>query len=92
MESAEAPTKVLHKNVGTSLEQLGHHKVSTLPPNEGSVIAEDLKGMVEDIGYNASSALEQAVSGGVTNVRTTAGHRGLSIARAKEVLKKKLWK
>ncbi len=90
MESAEAPTQVLHKNVGQSLDQLGHHKVSTVPPNEGPVLAEDLKDMVEDMGYNASSTLEQAVKGGVTNVRTTESKKPFLIARGKQFLREKI--
>lgn len=92
MESAEQPVKVLHENVGKSLKQLGHHTVSTIPPNEGPVLAKDLKGMVEDIGYGAQTALEQAVSGGVTHVRTTESKKPWLIAKGKQFLKEKLWK
>lgn len=92
MESAEQPANNLHKNVGKSLQQLGHHVVSTIPPNEGPVLAEELKGMAEDIGHSAQTALEQAVSGGVTHVRTTGAKKPLSIARRKQFLKGKLWK
>ncbi len=63
MESAEQPANNLHKRVGKSLQQLGHHQVSTVPPNEGPVFAEDLKGMVNDIDYRARTALEEAISG-----------------------------
>ena len=91
MESAEQPTKVLHKNVGTSLKQMGHH-VPTLPPNEGPVFTENLKGFGEDIHYHASSALEQAVSGGVTHVRTTESKKPISIASIRERLKNRFFR
>ncbi len=94
MESAEQPTINVHQNLRKPLEQLGHHQVSTIPPNEGPVVKEDLQGYVEDVAHSASSALEQVVNGGVTQVRTTEGHRGFSIARGKQFLKEKikLWK
>lgn len=88
MESAEQPTNVLHKNVGQSLKQLGHYKVTTIPPNEGPVLAEDLKRMVEDIGYTTQTALEQAVSGGVTYVRTTKSKNPSLIAALREKMRR----
>lgn len=91
MESAEQPANNLHKNVGKSLKQLGHHRVSTIPPNEGQVFAEDLQGMVEDLSYKAKTDLEQMVSGGVTYVRTTESKKPISIASIREGLKK-IWK
>lgn len=82
MESAEQPANNLHKNVGKSLQQLGH-RGSTIPPHEGQVLTEDLRGMIEDVKYNANSALEQAVSGGVTHVRTTQSRNPLAIIKKK---------
>lgn len=86
MESAERPANNLHANVSKSLEQLGH-KVSTIPPHEGPVFAEELKSIVEDLGHKAKTDLEQIISGGVTHVRTTESKRPLSIARIREGLK-----
>lgn len=80
MESAEQPSNNLHRKVGESLKKLGHHE-PTIPPNEGPVLAEDLKDMVEDLGYTAKTALEQAVRGGVTHVRITESKNPLSILK-----------
>lgn len=86
MESAEQPSYNLHANVGKSLEQLGH-KVPTIPPQEGPVFAEELRGIVEDLGHKAKTDLEQIISGGVTHVRTTESKKPISIARIREGLK-----
>lgn len=91
MESAEQPSNNLHANLRRPLEQLGH-RVSTIPPHEGPVLSEEVRGMVEDIGYSAKTALEQAVSGGVTHVRTTESKNPIFIARIREGLKNRFFK
>lgn len=92
MESAEQPADNLHNKVGISLKQMGHHTISTIPPNEGPVLAEDLKGMIKDVGYNAKTALEGAVSGGVTHVRTTNSAQPSLIAALREKMRRRTWK
>lgn len=91
MESAEQPANDLHKKVGTALEEMGHH-APTLPPNEGPVLAEDLREMIEDVSYNTKDALEEVVRGGVTHVRTTESKKPNLIARLREKLKGQSWK
>ena len=80
MESAEQPTNNLHANLRRPLQQMGHND-STIPAQETPVLTEDVKQWAEDISDTAKSALEQAVIGGVTDIRTTESNKPLSITR-----------
>lgn len=91
MKSAEQPTNNLHAEVGKSLGQLGH-RVPTVPPHEGPVFTEALGEIVEDLGHGAKTALEQAVSGGVTHVRTTESKKPSSMVRIRAGLRNMLRK
>lgn len=88
MESAEQPVDDLHAKVSTSLKQLGH-RVSTIPPQEDSVLADEFKEIARDLDYNAKNALEEAVSGGTTLIRTTGSKNPISIAKIRESLKQR---
>lgn len=80
VQSAEQPTDDLHKKIREPLRQLGHSG-STIPASEAPAVGGDVKGWAEDISHVAKSALEQAVIGGVTDIRTTESNKPISIAR-----------
>lgn len=86
VQSAEQPTKDLHKKIRGPLEQLGHSS-STIPAQDAPALTREVKQWAEDISHTAQSALEEAVTGGVTHIRVAESKKPLSIARIRDALR-----